>query len=65
YWQREMAVVNQFIRQQRYYIDVEPFLTDQSGLLPERFAVDGLHPDREAKEIIGRIINENWARVTR
>lgn len=65
YWQREMAVVNQFIRQQRYYIDIEPFLTDQYGLLPECFAVDGLHPDVEAKEIIGRIINENWARVTR
>lgn len=64
-WQEEMAVVNQFIRQQKYYIDIEPFLRNQYGLLPERYAVDGLHPDIEAKKIMGKVINENWVRVTR
>lgn len=64
-WREEMTVVNQFIRQQKYYIDIEPFLSDGKGLLAEQYAVDGLHPDIEAKKIIGKIINENWARVTR
>lgn len=65
HWQEELAVVNEFIRQQEYYIDIAPFLSDQFGLLPERYAIDGLHPDIEGKKIIGQIINDNWALVTR
>lgn len=64
-WQQERAVVNQFIRQQKYYIDIERFLSNKYGLLPEDYAVDGLHPDIEGKKIIAKIINENWALVTR
>jgi lysophospholipase L1-like esterase len=64
YWRQEMTVVNQYIRQQEYYIDIEPFLCNEFGFLPEQYAVDGLHPDIEVKKIIGMIINENWARVT-
>jgi lysophospholipase L1-like esterase len=65
HWQEELAVVNQFIRQQEHYIDIEPFLSNQFGLLPERYAIDGLHPDIEGKKIMAQIINENWASVTR
>lgn len=63
-WQEELAVVNQFIRQQPYYIDIAPWLSDQYGIMPERYAIDGLHPDIAGKKIMAEIVNDNWARVT-
>lgn len=65
YWREELDIVNHFVRQQKFYIDIEPFLSDGNGLLPERFAIDGLHPDIEGKKIIAAVINQNWFRVTR
>jgi lysophospholipase L1-like esterase len=65
HWREELDIVNQFIRQQKYYIDIEPFLSNDHGLLPERYAIDGLHPDIDGKRVMGQIINENWVRVTR
>lgn len=64
-WRARFDAVNAFIRQQPYVIDIAPYLTGADGLLPTRYAVDGLHPDIEGKKIIAQVINANWARVTR
>jgi lysophospholipase L1-like esterase len=64
-WRQEFDTVNNFIRQQRYYIDLDPHLADAGRELPDYYAIDGLHPDIEAKKVIAQIINAQWARVTR
>lgn len=64
-WRQEFDTVNNFIRQQRYHIDLDPHLADAERELPDYYAVDGLHPDIEAKKVIAQIINANWSRVTR
>ena len=47
------------ICRQENFIDIENELSDENGFLRADFAVDGLHPDGEGKEIIGRAV-ENW-----
>ncbi|MBP2649732.1 MAG: hypothetical protein H6Q74_557 [Firmicutes bacterium] len=63
-WQLEFAKVNSFIRQQRYYIDIAPYLTGANGELPDSMAVDGLHPDIPGKQLMAQAINASWTRVT-
>lgn len=64
-WRAEFDAVNEFIRQQRYYIDLEPYFSDADGELPDHFAIDGLHMDIEGKKRMAQIINLNWQKVTR
>lgn len=64
-WQKEFFAVNLFIRQQRYYIDLEPYFTDTNHELPTYYATDGLHLDIEGKKLMASIINANWVRVTK
>ncbi len=64
-WRQEFDTVNDFIRRQRYHIDLDPLLEDAGRELPEHYAVDGLHPDIEAKKIIAQVINSHWGQMTR
>ena len=64
-WKEQFDQVNRFIRNQRYYIDIQPYMTDSAGQLPESYSLDGLHPDRVGKKLMGHIINANWSRVSR
>jgi len=64
-WQEEFATVNHFIRQQRYFIDLNPYFTNSDGELPDYYAIDGLHPDIEGKKLMAQLINAHWSRVTR
>ncbi|WP_425057749.1 hypothetical protein SCACP_22860 [Sporomusa carbonis] len=64
-WREEFDAVNNFIRQQRYFIDLEPFFVDSNRELPDDFAIDGLHPDIEAKKLMAQIINAHWTSVVR
>jgi len=64
-WKDQFDQVNRFIRNQPYYIDLQPALTDADGQLPEYYGLDGLHPDLAGKKLMGQIINANWSRVTR
>jgi lysophospholipase L1-like esterase len=63
-WQKEFAAVNHFVRQQRYYVDLEPYFADSNHTLPLSYAADGLHLDIEGKKLMAQIINANWATVT-
>ena len=64
-WKQNFQTVNQFIRQQRYYIDIAPALSDGQGELPSGFSTDGLHPDITGKKRMAAIINIEWDRVSR
>ena len=64
-WQKQFSDVNVFLRQQRYYIDLEPYFMDENHELPPHYATDGLHLDIEGKKLMALIINSNWARVTK
>ncbi len=64
-WQTEFNIVNKFIRQQRYFIDLEPYFTGIDGELPDHYAIDGLHLDIEGKKLMAHIINAHWEQVTR
>lgn len=64
-WRTEYDTVNNFIRQQRYYIDLEPHFLDSNRELPDHLAIDGLHPDIEGKKLMAQIINAHWTSVVR
>ncbi len=64
-WKEEFTKVNQFIRKQQYYIDLEPYFLDSKGELPSSYGIDGLHPDLEAKKLMAQIINSNWRKVAK
>ncbi|SDE16974.1 SGNH/GDSL hydrolase family protein [Sporomusa acidovorans] len=64
-WRTEFDTVNNFIKQQRYFIDIEPYLADSNRELPDYMAIDGLHLDIEGKKLIAQIINANWTRIIR
>ena len=59
-WRQKLNQVNGWIRQQKYYIDLEPYFYDPTGQqLDTGFAIDGLHPDIRGKMLMGEIINMN------
>lgn len=55
-WQLQQSLLNQWIVQQPYHVDVNYNLTDEEGYLKATLTTDGLHPDREGKRIIGEAI---------
>lgn len=64
-WRESFDQVNNFIRQQQYFIDLDPYFANADRELPDYYAIDGLHPDIEGKKLMAQIINIHWARVTR
>lgn len=62
-WQKQMAVVNDFIRQNLVYIDVAKEFYCSEGVLPTEFALDGLHLDISGKKKMAHAINEAWPYV--
>lgn len=63
-WQEKFAAANAFIREQPYYIDIEPDFLDANHNLPLSYSVEGMHPNIAGKKLMAQIINANWARVT-
>jgi len=57
-WKTELAKVNAFIKKQPDYVDIYPSLVGEQGLLPEKYAQDGLHLDISGKKIIGRKVSD-------
>ncbi|WP_378952621.1 SGNH/GDSL hydrolase family protein [Pelosinus sp. sgz500959] len=51
-WQSQTAIVNTFLKEQQYVIDVNPLLSDNRGFLPTMYSQDGLHPDISGKKVI-------------
>lgn len=61
-WQDELAKVNDFIRTQKYVVDIYPVLADENGLLPVKYSQDGLHPDISGKRVMARKVMEFLAK---
>ncbi len=57
-WKYQQQVLNQWIKQQTYHVDVTPALTDANGQLKAELTTDGLHPDADGKRIIGEAIGD-------
>lgn len=57
-WKYEQQVLNGWVKQQKYWVDITPQLTNTNGRLKEEMTTDGLHPDMEAKKIIGELVSE-------
>lgn len=59
-WKLKMNLINGWIRQQSYYIDLEPYFYDAAHKeMDTGFSIDGLHPDIRGKMLMGEIINAN------
>lgn len=57
-WRSHQKYICDWIRQQKYYIDLTDEFTDFSGNLKESLTSDGLHPDAEGKQIIGEAVGK-------
>jgi len=57
-WQEHMDYICDWIRQQEFHIDIAEEFEDEHGNLREDLAVDGLHPDAEGKQIIGKAVGD-------
>ncbi|SFT35950.1 Lysophospholipase L1 [Selenomonas sp. GACV-9] len=63
-WQKKLATINGWIRQQQYFIDLEPYFYDPTHrFMDNKFSVDGLHPDILGKQLMGEIINMNQSKL--
>ena len=57
-WKAEQRTLNEWIMAQPYAVDAATPLTDEDGELKAELTTDGLHPDAEAKKIIGEAIGK-------
>ena len=57
-WKAEQRAVNEWVMAQPCAVAVATALTDADGELKEEMTTDGLHPDAEAKKIIGETIGK-------
>lgn len=59
-WRQKLETINAYIRQQRYFIDLEPHFYDVKKMqLDDRLSVDGLHPDIKGKMMMAELINQH------
>ena len=58
-WHEKLQQINEFIKQQEFAIDIEPYFYDTRGRMSSSFAVDGIHPDVRGKMLIGEIISKH------
>ena len=59
-WQEKMNTINDYIRAQRYFVDLEPYFYDAKKMqLDDRLSVDGLHPDITGKMMMAELINQH------
>lgn len=64
-WRTEMDKVNQYIRTNTIYIDLAIRMNYSEGVLPERLALDGLHPDINIKRKMASIINSEFPKIVK
>lgn len=53
-----MKYVCDWVRAQENHIDIAEMFVDDEGNLRADLSTDGLHPDIEGKEIIGRAVGD-------
>lgn len=61
FWREKLKKVNDFIKTQDDYIDLEPYFYDAHGEMDEHFSIDGIHPDLRGKMLMAEIVNKHIA----
>ena len=59
-WKDKLRKINDFIKRQEYFIDIEPYFYDAQGTMDTGFSVDGIHPDIRGKMLIGELISKKF-----
>ena len=59
-WHAKLVKINEYIRRQKYFVDVEPYFYDTHSLMDARLCVDGIHPDIRGKMLIGELISKKF-----
>jgi len=58
-WHAKLQQINDYIKRQEFFIDIEPYFYDAQGTMDTNFSVDGIHPDIRGKMLIGELISKN------
>ncbi len=58
-WHAKLQRINEYIRRQEFFIDIEPYFYDAQGKMSRDFSIDGIHPDIRGKMLIGEAISKN------
>ncbi|MBR0261961.1 MAG: SGNH/GDSL hydrolase family protein [Selenomonadaceae bacterium] len=58
-WYAKLQQINEYIKRQEFFIDIEPYFYDAQGAMDYGFSVDGIHPDIRGKMLIGELISKN------
>ena len=58
-WHAKLQQINEYIKRQEFFIDIEPYFYDAQGTMDYGFSVDGIHPDIRGKMLIGELISKN------
>ncbi|MPM96009.1 hypothetical protein SDC9_143165 [bioreactor metagenome] len=58
-----MDKVNQYVRTNTINIDLAKRMNYSGGVLPEKLALDGLHPDINVKRKMASIINTEFPKI--
>ena len=58
-WHAKLEQINDYIKRQEFFIDLEPYFYDAQGTMNVELSVDGIHPDLRGKMLIGELISKN------
>ena len=58
-WHAKLKRINEYIKRQEFFIDIEPYFYDAQGTMSVALSVDGIHPDIRGKMLIGELISKN------
>ncbi|MBQ6296213.1 MAG: SGNH/GDSL hydrolase family protein [Selenomonadaceae bacterium] len=58
-WHAKLQQINDYIKRQEFFIDIEPYFYDAQGTMDTNFSVDGIHPDIRGKMLIGELISKH------
>ncbi|MBQ4494290.1 MAG: SGNH/GDSL hydrolase family protein, partial [Selenomonadaceae bacterium] len=58
-WKMKLQQINDYIKRQEFFIDIEPYFYDAQGTMDYSLSVDGIHPDIRGKMLIGELISKH------
>lgn len=57
-WETHFNYICDWVRKQDHHIDIAEYFMDEDGDLRSDLSTDGLHPDAEGKQIIGKAVDD-------
>ena len=59
-WHDKLNKINEYIKKQSFFVDLEPYFYDANGTMSVALSVDGIHPDIRGKMLIGELISKKF-----